>query len=72
VVGGRATAINSGAFSLSSNHVSSAADAVHLGGQGWVISRDGEVLGLTSQEQPFVTVELDLSAAEQAKRTYPR
>ena len=72
VVGGRATAITSGAFSLSSNHVSSAADEVHLGGRGWVIAPDGEVLGLTSQEQPFVTIELDLSAAERAKRTYPR
>jgi N-carbamoylputrescine amidase len=72
VVGGRATAITSGAFSLSSNHVSSAADAVHLGGQGWVIAPDGEVLGFTSQEQPFVSVELDLSAAERAKLTYPR
>ncbi len=72
LVGGRATAITSGAFSLSSNHVSSATDAVHLGGQGWVIAPDGEVLGLTSQEQPFVTMELDLSVAEQAKLTYPR
>ena len=72
VVGGRATAITSGAFSLSSNHVSSVADAVHLGGQGWIIAPDGKVLGLTSQEQPFVTVELDLGEAEQAKNTYPR
>jgi N-carbamoylputrescine amidase len=72
VVGGRAAAITSGAFSLSSNHVSSAADAVHLGGQGWVIAPDGEVLGLTSREQPFVSIELDLGASERAKLTYPR
>lgn len=72
VVGGRATAITSGAFSLSSNHITSAADAVHLGGQGWIIAPDGKVLGLTSEEQPFVTKELDLSEAERAKRTYPR
>jgi len=72
LVGGRATAITSGAFSLSSNHVSSAADAVHMGGQGWIIAPDGEVLGLTSPEQPFVTIELNLSASDQAKSTYPR
>jgi len=72
LVGGRATALSSGAFSLSSNHVSSAADAVHLGGQGWIIGPDGEVLGMTSSEQPFVTVDIDLSLADRAKDTYPR
>ena len=72
LVGGRATAITAGAFSLSSNHVASAADPVHLGGQGWIVDPEGEILGLTSQEQPFVTVEIDLGIAEQAKHTYPR
>jgi N-carbamoylputrescine amidase len=72
LVGGRATAIVSGAFSLSSNHASAEPDAIQMGGQGWVIAPDGEVLGLTSQERPFVTVEIDLDEAEQAKHTYPR
>lgn len=72
VVGGRATAITSGAFSLSSNHVSTEDDRVQLGGQGWIIAPDGDVLGLTSKEMPFVTREIDLSAAEAAKKTYPR
>jgi N-carbamoylputrescine amidase len=72
LVGGRATAITAGAFSLSSNHVASAADPVNLGGQGWIVDPEGEILGLTSQEQPFVTVEIDLGIAEQAKHTYPR
>jgi N-carbamoylputrescine amidase len=72
VVGGRATAVCSGAFSLSSNHVSSASDAVYFGGQGWIIAPDGDVLGLTSQDQPFVTAELALAVAEHAKKTYPR
>ena len=72
LVGGRATAIVSGAFSLSSNHTSSETDPVHFGGLGWIIAPDGEVLGLTSQEQPFVTAEIDLSLAESAKLTYPR
>ena len=72
LVAGRATAMISGAFSLSSNHVSTEADSVHLGGQGWIITPDGEVLGLTSHEQPFITAEIELNAAELAKRTYPR
>src|SRR5256714_4129446 len=72
LVGGRATAVTAGAFSLSSNHVASAADPVHLGGQGWIVDPEGEILGVTSQEQPFITVEIDLGLAEQAKHTYPR
>ena len=69
LLGGRTAAVISGAFSLSSNHFDPVAD---LGGQGWVVGPDGQVLGLTSHEQPFITVEIDLDQAEQAKRTYPR
>ena len=72
LVGGRATAVTAGAFSLSSNHVSSVSNEVHLGGQGWIVCPEGEILRLTSQEQPFVTVEIALGIAEQAKHTYPR
>jgi N-carbamoylputrescine amidase len=72
LVGGRATAITAGAFSLSSNHVTSAGDPVHLGGQGWIVDPDSEILGVTSREQPFVTAEIDLRLAEVAKHTYPR
>lgn len=72
VVGGRAAAITSGAFSLSSNHVSTEEDEVQLGGQGWIIAPDGEVLGLTSKEEPFLTREIQLSVADAAKETYPR
>lgn len=72
LVGGRATAITAGAFSLSSNHVASAADPVHLGGQGWIVDPEGGVLGVTSREQPFVTAQIDLNIADQAKHTYPR
>jgi predicted amidohydrolase len=72
LVAGRATALISGAFCLSSNHVSTEPDLIHLGGQGWIIAPDGEVLVLTSHEQPFVTTEIELNAAGQAKHTYPR
>ncbi len=72
VVGGRATAVCSGAFSLSSNHVSTNADPVHLGGRGWIIAPDGDVIGVTSSSEPMITAELDLALADAAKHTYPR
>jgi len=72
LAGGRATAVVSGAFSLSSNCVSPAGQSPSFGGQGWIVGPDGDVLGLTSQERPFVTVEIDLNEAERAKKTYPR
>jgi N-carbamoylputrescine amidase len=72
LAGGRTAAVVSGAFSLSSNRAGSEEHPTDFGGQGWVIGPDGEVLGLTSRQQPFVTVEIDLREAERAKRTYPR
>jgi N-carbamoylputrescine amidase len=71
LMGGRAAAVVSGAFSLSSNR-SGSEGAVHFGGGGWIIDPDGKVLAVTSAEQPFVTMEIDLEQARQAKRTYPR
>jgi isopenicillin N synthase-like dioxygenase len=46
--------------------------SVPVGGHGWIVGPDGEVLGLTSRKQPFVTVAVDLGKAEIAKKTYPR
>ena len=43
-----------------------------MGGQGWIVGPDGEILGITSREQPFVTVEIDPQKADRAKKTYPR
>jgi N-carbamoylputrescine amidase len=58
---------------LSSNRNGLSEDgSVRFGGNGWIISPDGDVLGLTSSTQPFVTMEIDLSVAESAKLTYPR
>ncbi len=71
LVAGRSAAVVSGAFCLSSNR-SGEGRNTDWGGQGWIIGPDGEVLGLTSKEQPFITVEIDLSEAECAKQTYPR
>lgn len=72
LVGGRAAAIVSGAFCLSSNRVGPSGGEPVYGGQGWIIDPEGQVLGVTTPDQPFLTVEIDLQAAEQAKGTYPR
>jgi predicted amidohydrolase len=69
---GRTAAVLAGAFGLSSNWVSGDGKSANYGGRGWIVSPDGEVLGLTSQQEPFVTVEIDLDEVEQAKKTYPR
>lgn len=69
---GRTAAIIAGAFSLSSNHFGHDDIPVSLGGLGWVIGPDGEVLALTTPTRPFATVHIDLAQAERAKHTYPR
>lgn len=72
LAGGRAAAVIGGAYSLSSNHYHEQDDPVSLGGFGWVIGPDGEVLALTTPRKPFTTVTIDLAQAERAKQTYPR
>lgn len=72
LAGGRAAAVIGGAYSLSSNHYRPGDDPVSLGGLGWVVGPDGEVLALTTPDNPFATVTIDLARAERAKHTYPR
>ena len=62
----------SGAYSLSSNLYRPRGGSADLGGMGWVIDPDGEVLATTDSANPFVTVEIDLDKAKTAKATYPR
>jgi N-carbamoylputrescine amidase len=71
VAGGKVAAVIAGAYCASSNRSGVRGD-VHFGGRGWVISPDGEVLGLTSKARPFVTVTIDRARANRAKATYPR
>jgi len=73
VAGGRTAAVVSGAFCLSSNLSGTTSQGGDYAGRGWVIEpEEGEVLGLTSEERPFITVDIDLAAADRAKHTYPR
>lgn len=74
-VGARNAAIVAGAFLASSNRVTVADDPQEespFGGHGWIVDPDGTVLAETSRTQPFVTVDVDLEAADRAKETYPR
>ena len=73
IAGGRAAAVVSGAFCLSSNLNGPNTESIAFGGAGWVIEpEEGSVWGLTSQSEPFLTVDIDLEQAKRAKHTYPR
>jgi N-carbamoylputrescine amidase len=69
---GRVAAVIAGAFSLSSNHYHERGEAARLGGQGWVVDPDGEVLALTTPARPFASVDIDLERAVAARKSYPR
>ena len=66
---GTVAAVRSGAYSLSSNRVHVDGSC---GGAGWIIAPDGELLAQTSAAAPFSTVEIDLTLAAAAQRSYPR
>jgi N-carbamoylputrescine amidase len=71
--GGVAAAVMSGAYCISSNRGGIDSGGMAWGGAGWIIDPEsGEILALTSQEQPAATLEVDLSAADRSKGTYPR
>jgi N-carbamoylputrescine amidase len=72
LAGGRAAAVASGAYCLSSNHYRAPGGAANLGGGGFVCDPEGEVLACTTPDAPFATVEVDLAFAEASKKTYPR
>ena len=68
---GRTAAIIGGVYCLSSNRCG-VQSAVTFGGAGWIINPAGEVLGVTSNDAPFLTLDVDLDVAEAAKNAYPR
>ncbi len=73
IAGGRTAAVVAGAWCLSSNFSPTEADGGKWGGSGWIIEpEDGRVLGVTSAERPFLTLDIDPAAARAAKKTYPR
>jgi len=73
VAGGQAAAVVSGAYCLSSNLSGTTPEGGDYAGIGWIIEpSEGKVLGLTSSQEPFLTLDIDLEAADEAKKTYPR
>ncbi len=73
IVGGRAAAVVSGAYCLSSNIAGSSPLGAEYGANGWIIEPEaGEILGVTTPDQPFLTIDISLDNADAAKRTYPR
>ena len=69
--GGKTAAVVAGAYCASSNRTGRHGVAT-FGGRGWVVGPDAELLGLTSNNHPFVTVEIERARADGAKLTYPR
>lgn len=70
---GRTAAVVAGGFGLSSNRAGPGPDGGFAwAGRGWAVDPDGEILGVTTAEEPFLTVEIDPAGAEAAKSTYPR
>jgi N-carbamoylputrescine amidase len=68
----RMAAIVSGCYVLSSNRASSAgSSAPHFGGKGFIYSPTGNLLGMTSAEQPLLTIGINLSLVADAQRRYP-
>jgi N-carbamoylputrescine amidase len=66
----RLAAIMAGAFVASTNRRSYDNDA--FAGRSWLVSPEGDVLLETTAESPFLTANVDLTAADRAKRSYPR
>ena len=69
---GQTASVIGGAYCLSSNRSGLGADNFNWGGSGW-ISRpmDGKLLGVTSDDAPFLTVEVDVAKSKAAKTEYP-
>ena len=59
-----------GCYVASANRRSYTSDA--FAGRSWLVSPEGEIMLETSAAEPFLTAEIDLSAVERARQTYPR
>lgn len=69
---GQTLSVISGGYCLSSNRAGLGEGDFKWGGAGWITQpMDGALLGTTSAESPFLTIELDLARAKLAKQEYP-
>lgn len=65
-------AVAAGAFVLSSNRVPAAGENELHGGPGMIVDPSGQILGATSADQPYITLDIDLTKASEAKSSHPR
>ena len=72
LAGGQATAVCSGAYSISSNLWYPPGYKISCGGLGWIIDPEGNILKTTDSDSPFATFEIDLEFSRISKSTYPR
>jgi N-carbamoylputrescine amidase len=63
-------AIMAGCFVASTNRRSYDNDA--FAGRSWLVSPEGDILLETTADSPFLTADVDVTAADRAKQTYPR
>ena len=69
---GQTSSVIGGCFCLSSNRSGIGEDHFEWGGTGWICQpMDGSLLGTTTKEAPFLTLDIDLGKAKLAKDQYP-
>ena len=66
-IAARMTAIAAGAYVVTANRRGG-----RLAGGSWIVAPDGDIEARTSEDNPIVSLEIDLSKADAAKLTYPR
>jgi len=72
IAGGRTAAVVSGAYCLSAAPFNVLGEGADLGGGAWIIDPEGELLALTTPDEPFATREISTEIADAAKSGYPR
>jgi len=69
---GQTLSIISGAYCVSSNKSGPGANGFRWGGNGYITSpMDGTMLGITSPDKKFITLDIDICKSRQAKKEYP-
>jgi N-carbamoylputrescine amidase len=63
----RMVAIAAGAFVVTANRRGGT-----LTGGSWIVTPDGDILARTTEDNPIISLEIDLAAADAAKQIYPR
>lgn len=69
---GQTTSVIGGCYCLSSNRSGIGEDDFNWVGTGWICQpMDGSLLGVTSNDKPFMTLDIDLAKSKLAKKEYP-